>query len=761
MRNKMPGETKESDKGGAFIMEKITITISGMHCVSCGANIQKFLKMTPGIFKAEVNFSSGKADIEYDSSKINISDIEKIINDIGYKVVQKNDFADAQIGEEKEVRLLKIKFFISAAVSIPLLYFSMGHHLGLHFTYLNNETISLIQFVLTTLIVCTGYEFYFRGIISVLKNKMANMDTLIALGTGSAYLYSMFISIMIFKGSNNFTADNLYYESAGMLIVFILLGNWLGAVAKGKTSQAIKKLLSLNAKTATVLKEGEYKEIDIDKVVIGDIILIKPGQKLPVDGEIINGYSSIDESMITGESFPSDKKIGDIVIGGTINKSGTFTFKATKVGNETMLAQIIKLVESAQNSKAHIQELADKIASYFVPSVLIIAITAFAVWFIAGYSFSFCLSIFITVLIIACPCALGLATPAAIIVSTGLAATKGILVKNAQTIQIAEKIDTVVFDKTGTLTNGNLKVTDFVVEENENFEKTLSFLASAESYSEHPIAKAILEYADKNNIKTKDMTDFKNVEGKGISAKIDDNKIYIGKKEYLAEQKIKFSAKLENTAEKFYSQCKTVVWVGSNEKILGIAAVTDTLKESAKETVSELQKMGKQVYMITGDNAQTAFAIAKELNIDTNHVTAGVLPKGKIDKINALKNQGLTVAMAGDGINDAPALAAADVGIAIGTGIDAAIESASIVLLKNDLRDILTIIKLSSYTMKKIKQNLFWAFFYNFTGIPVAAGILYPFTGMLLSPVIAGAAMAFSSISVVLNSLTIKKADLR
>ena len=598
-----------------------------------------------------------------------------------------------------------------------------------------------------------GYQFFTKGIKSIIKTKTANMDTLVAIGTGSAFVYSVIVTFMILNGNSDFGNESLYYEVAGILIAFILLGRYLEAKAKGKTSEAIKKLMTLSAKTAIVIRNKKEIEIPIEEVKVGDIVFVKPGGKIPVDGVVEEGHSSVDESMITGESIPIEKTKGAKVIGATINKTGSFTFKATQIGADTMLAQIIKLVEDAQGSKAPIQKIADVVSAYFVPTVVGIAILSGVIWyFINGFTFS--LGIFVAVLIIACPCALGLATPTAIIVGTGKGAENGILFKNAESLQIANKIDTIVFDKTGTITKGQPEVTNIVTFEKNKVNDILKFAAIAETNSEHPLGEAIVKKAKKNNVKIDNPTKFNSMTGKGVEVLYKKKVIDLGNRKLMDDKKIDYN-RSKTRLEELEKQGKTVMLVGINNKLAGLIAVADTVKEYSKEAITALNKNGIETIMLTGDNRQTAEAIASQVGIQ--NVLAEVLPSDKADKVKELQNKNKKVAMVGDGINDAPALTQADIGIAIGSGTDVAIESGDIVLVKNDLRDVAIAMDLSKYTMKKIKQNLFWAFFYNSLGIPLAAGALYPFTGFLLSPIIAGGAMAFSSVSVVSNSLLMKR----
>lgn len=739
--------------------EKTIVGITGMHCSSCVVTIENSLKKLDGVWDAKVNFASEKAHIEYDPTKVTREKIEEAISKSGYKPIKKEagEKITADIekqARDREIRSLKVKFWVSLILAIPLLYFAMGPHLGLGVPDSIMGNMALIEFLLATPIIIAGYQFYTKGFGSVIKTRTANMDTLVALGTGAAYAYSLFVSIAIWTGSPKYGMENLYYEVAGILIAFILLGKWLEAIAKGRTSEAIKKLLGLQPNTAIVIRNGLEEEIPVEEVIVGDVVLVKPGQKIPVDGKVIDGHSSVDESMITGESIPVEKRRGDEVIGATINKTGSFKFVATKIGRDTALAQIIRLVEEAQGSKAPIEELADRISASFVPAVVLIGIIAFVIWLLAGKGFVFALSAGIAVLIIACPCALGLATPTAVMVGTGIGAQNGVLIKSAQSLQFAGKIDTIVFDKTGTLTRGKPELTDVVKLDATNENEILKFAAIAEKNSEHPLGEAIIEGARIRGIDIPEPEAFESMTGRGVSAKYQDRMILLGNRKLMEEKNIDLS-KVDESLRNLEAQGKTAMVVASGNSAMGIVAVADSLKEHAKEAVKTLKRLGKEVIMITGDNRRTGEAIAGQLGIEK--VLAEVLPQDKANEIKKLQQQGLRVAMVGDGINDAPALTQADIGIAIGTGTDVAIESGDIILIKDDLRDVVMAMDLSKYTMKKIRQNLFWAFFYNSVGIPVAAGLLYPFTGFLLNPMIAGAAMSFSSVSVVSNSLLMKR----
>jgi Cu+-exporting ATPase len=743
-------KTIREDKG----IVTLNLNIIGMDNPHCLSTVESTLNSLKGILKKELSINQ-KAKIQFDASIISKEKIKETIKNAGYTPLEEEEATVDREKEirEKEIKSLKIRFIISLILSLPLMYFAMATGLRLPVPEFIDNNMALIQFLLATPVMFCGYQFFTKGTMAIIKTRSANMDTLVAIGVGSAYIYSLFASISIWIGNTSYSSKDLYYEIAAFLITFILLGKLFEAVAKGKTSEAIKKLMGLQPKTAIVLRNGQEKEIPVEEVVIEDIIIVKPGQKIPVDGIVTEGHSGVDESMITGESIPVEKSPGKEVIGGTINKTGSFKFKATKIGKDTALAQIIKLVQEAQGSKAPIQELADKISAYFVPGVIAIGFLSFIIWIIAGKGFIFALTIFIAVLIIACPCALGLATPTAVMVGTGIGAENGILIKSAQALQIAHQINAIVFDKTGTLTKGEPKLTDIVTYEGSE-EEILTLSASVEKVSEHPLGEAIVKEAENRNVLLKDVKDFNSITGKGVYGKVEEREIFLGNRKLMEEKGIDIS-KAEKDLERSEKEGKTVMFLAKNSKLIGIVAVADTLKEYSKEAITALKKIGKQVVMITGDNKRTAQAIAKKLDIDM--VLAEVLPQDKAKEVKKLQSQGLKVAAVGDGINDAPMLAQADIGIAIGTGTDVAIESGDVVLIKDDLRDVVMAMDLSHYAMKKIKQNLFWAFFYNSAGIPVAAGLLYPFTGFLLNPMIAGAAMAFSSVSVVSNSLLMKR----
>ncbi|MEX1377513.1 MAG: heavy metal translocating P-type ATPase [Eubacteriales bacterium] len=720
--------------------DKIVLNIGGMSCAACSASIDKVLNAQEGIKSASVNLTTEKATVEFDSSKIKVSEIVDRVNAMGYTAsIPKDETRDAEKERrEKEIKKLKTELIFSIILSSPLLLGMIFMIIGvdipiLHNAYFQMAVATPVQFII-------GFKFY-KNAFYALRSKSANMDVLIAMGTSAAYFYSVY-NTFFQKGMKD-----LYFESAVVIITLILLGKYFEAIAKGKTSEAIKKLIGLQAKTARIITGGEEKDIPIEDVAVGDIILVRPGEKIPVDGLIVEGSSSVDESMITGESIPADKKMGDTVVGASINKLGSFKFRATKVGKDTVLSQIIKMVEDAQGSKAPIQKIADKVAGIFVPIVVGIALITFLVWYLVMDNATMGFINMVSVLVIACPCALGLATPTAIMVGTGKGAENGILIKGGEHLERSYKIDTVVLDKTGTITKGKPEVTDIITFGNREKGEILKLAASAEKNSEHPLAEAIYEKAQKEKYSLAEPDSFEAIPGRGVKAKIKDTTVLIGTRKLMTENKIAIEAVEENVAA-LETDGKTAMLIAINNVLEGVIAVADTIKEGSRDAVRQMQNMGIEVYMLTGDNKRTAEAIGKQAGIQ--HVIAEVLPEHKAEKIEQLKKQGKNVAMAGDGINDAPALALADVGIAMGTGTDVAIETADITLISGDLKAIPASIRLSKKTMNKIKQNLFWAFFYNVIGIPAAA------LGFL-NPMIAGAAMAFSSVSVVTNSLSLKR----
>ncbi|MBI2128868.1 heavy metal translocating P-type ATPase [Candidatus Woesearchaeota archaeon] len=733
-------EKKESATNEKGISE-IKLKIIGMDNPHCVGAVSDALSTIKGVVSKDLLVNQ-KAIVRFNTALANIGEIKKAIKNAGYEPIEETASADKEKeARQREIRRLQIEVFFGFLLSIPIFVLSFPEWFRIIVPYTN-----YVLFALTTPVQLILARRFYAGMWIALKNKSANMDTLIAVGTSAAYIYSALVTFIpdVFK-------SGVYYDTAAIIITFILLGKLLEAVMKGKTSEAIKKLMGLQAKTARVIRSGKELEVSIDDVVTGDIVLIKPGEKIPVDGIVIEGHSAVDESMISGESIPVEKKIGDNVIGATINKNGALKFKATKVGKDTVLSQIIKLVEEAQGSKAPIQRLADKVSSYFVPTVIGIAVLSFALWMLFGQSFVFSLSIFIAVLIIACPCALGLATPTAIMVGSGKGAENGILIKSGEALETAHKLTAIVFDKTGTLTKGKPEVTKIVSVSNITDREIIRFAGIAEKNSEHPLAEAIIRKCDELKIKLTGASSFIAVPGKGVKAKYKNEEIIIGNRKMMENFPLRIIepkiAELENLGN-------TVMLVALRNRVIGMVAVADTLKEYSKEAVEQLHKMKKEVIMITGDNKRTAGAIAGQVGIDK--VLAEVLPEDKEKEVRKLQDKGEIVAFVGDGINDAPALAQADIGIAIGAGTDVALETGNIVLIKNDLRDVVTAIDLSAYTIRKIRQNLFWAFFYNTAGIPIAAGILYPFTGFLLNPIIAAAAMAFSSVSVVGNSLLMR-----
>ncbi len=738
--------------------QKTILNITGMHCASCVAIIENALKKEEGIKSVNVNFASEKLYLEFDPIETDIAKIQKIIETLGYKAIEET----TEETKIQEVSKLKKRFISALIFSLPIIYMVMGEMIGLPMPQVFKNYGTIIQFALATAIIISCFNIWTSGFKNLLR-LAPNMDSLIFIGTSAAYFYSVIISFLIVTGKE--IDVHIYFESTALILVFISLGKYLETLTKGRTSEAIKKLIGLQSKEATIIKENEEIKIPISEVKVGDIILVKPGEKIPVDGTVIDGYSGVDEKAITGESIPVEKKKGDEVIGATINKTGVLKFKATRVGKNTMLAQIIKIVEEAMGSKAPIQLLADKVSFYFVPSVIGIALLSFAIWLLLGQPFAFALTVLVAVLIIACPCALGLATPTAVMMGTGLAAKNGILIKSSKALEIAQDVNMVIFDKTGTLTKGEPVVTDIVsVKEFSNKSKVsnsksqteliLQIAASIEKNSEHPLAQAIVDKAKDKKLDLNSVEGFQAIPGYGVSAKLGGKKVLLGTRKLMTNNQID-PAVAEEKLIALENQGKTVMILSFNGKIVGLIAVADTLKEYSKEAVEMLHKMGKKVAIITGDNKRVGQAIAKLVGIDK--VLAEVLPQEKSAEIKKLQSEGNIVAMVGDGINDAPALAQADLGIALGSGTDVAMETGEIVLIKDDLRDVVTAIDLSKYTLKKIRQNLFWAFFYNIIGIPVAAGILYPFTGWLLTPAIAAAAMAFSSVSVISNSLLMKR----
>jgi len=740
----------------------VTLNILGMHCASCAAGAQKAISKLDGVVSASVNIATEKAVVVFDPSSVKLSMIKQAVSDAGFKAEESGENITVDqdaLRKQREIRILWTKFIIAAAFSVPLLYFAMGPmlpwwrvpvpHILMPMAFPLNYAI--FQLSLTVPVIVVGYKFYAVGYKAIFKLR-PNMDSLIAIGTTAAVGYSVYSLISIALG-NVGAVEHLYFETAAVIITLILLGKSLEAVSKGKTSEAIKKLMGLAPKTAVIIKDGREFEIQIDEVEVGDELLVRPGEKIPVDGEVVEGFTAIDESMLTGESIPVDKKAGDAVFAGSINKNGLIKIRAKKIGKDTALAQIIKLVEDAQGKKAPIAKIADIVSGYFVPVVFGIALVAFAAWMIGGYGTVFSLTILISVLVIACPCALGLATPTAIMVGTGVGARLGILFKSGEALEVAHKIDAIVFDKTGTLTEGKPEVTDIVAAAGLGEEELLKIAASAEKGSEHPLGEAIVRAAEGKNLELLKIDKFEAIAGLGVRVEVQNKTVLLGNIKLMQKNGVALS-ELESAANELASDGKTPMFAAVDGKAAGIIAVADVLKESAVDAVNRLKSMGIEVAMITGDNSRTATSVAKRAGI--TRVLSEVLPEDKADEVKKLQAEGKKVAMVGDGINDAPALAQADIGIAIGSGTDVAIESADVVLMRSDLTDVPTALLLSKKTIRNIKQNLFWAFGYNVAGIPIAAGVLFLINGMLLNPIFAAAAMSFSSVSVLLNALRLR-----
>ncbi len=744
--------------------QSATIPIGGMTCAACAQRIEKAIGKLPGVERASVNFATEKATVAYRPQEVRLSVIREAIEKAGYQAleIKKADAADEdRARKQKEIRALWIKFIVSAVFSLPLLYIAMVPMIkvvrlpfpaGLD-PMQYSLIYALVELLLVIPVIGVGYRFYTVG-FKALFRRSPNMDSLIAIGTTAAVLYSVYNTFQIANG--HFQAvEALYYETAGVIITLILLGKSLEAVSKGRTSEAIKKLMGLAPKTAIVIEDGQEKEIPIDEVEIGDIIVVKPGAKIPVDGTVIEGHTAIDESMLTGESMPVDKKQGDAIYAASLNTTGAVRFRAEKIGSDTALARIIKLVEDAQGSKAPIAQMADIVSGYFVPVVCAIALAAGVAWYFgAGNDLKFALTIFISVLVIACPCALGLATPTAIMVGTGKGAENGILIKGGEALETAHKVNTIVFDKTGTITEGKPTVTDVLTTGGLAEEELLLLTASAEKGSEHPLGQAIVQGAQDKGLELLKVEGFSSITGRGIEATIGGQTVLAGNRKLMDERGIALAA-LEADSDRLAGEGKTPMYVAIDGRLAGIAAVADVVKPSSRAAIESLHRMGVEVAMITGDNRRTADAIAKQVGID--RVLAEVLPEDKSSEVKKLQAEGCRVAMVGDGINDAPALAQADIGIAIGSGTDVAMESADIVLMRSDLMDVPTAIELSKKTIRNIKENLFWAFGYNVIGIPIAAGVLHLFGGPLLNPIFAAAAMSLSSVSVLTNALRLKR----
>ena len=736
--------------------------IEGMSCASCAMTIENAVSKIPGVDKASVNLATEIMTVEANDS-VTPEDIAKVVDGVGYGARPRGKSVEEELEEKNEkkeahLREMKRNLTISAIFAVPLLFIAMADMVGIPMPAFLSPmqspvSYALIQLALVLPIIWLGRHFFVDGFKALSKGH-PNMDSLVALGTSAAFLYSLYGTYHVLEGHAHF-AMNLYYESAGVILTLITLGKYFEDVSKGKTSMAIQTLVGLAPKMATVLRDGEEVEVPVEEVQVGDLIRVKPGEKVPVDGVVTEGNSTVDESMLTGESIPVSKSVGDEVIGASLNKTGSFILKATKIGKDTALSQIIHLVEQAQGSKAPIAKLADKVSGVFVPIVIVLALVSGLAWYFLGQeSWVFALTITISVLVIACPCALGLATPTAIMVGTGKGAENGILLKSGEALEEANHVNMVVFDKTGTITNGTPVVTDVVTADNTDADALVRLAASLEVASEHPLGEAIVAKAKEQGATFDEVTNFEAIPGFGIKGHVGETLVFLGNEKWMRENGLANEA-MNEKANHFAEQGKTPLYIGYNDAVQGLIVVADTVKESSARAIQTLHEMGIQVAMMTGDHERTAQAIAAEVGID--RVFSEVLPQDKANYVSKLQEEGYIVAMVGDGINDAPALAQAQVGIAIGTGTDVAIESADAVLMKSDLMDVPAMLKLSRATIRNIKENLFWAFAYNVIGIPFAMGVLHLFGGPLLNPMIAGAAMSFSSVSVVLNALRLKR----
>ncbi len=757
---------KVKDLGYGARVEKVVLPIQGMTCASCVSKVERALRSLKGVLQANVNLATERASVEYIPEEVTIRELKKVVQEAGYQILEvrvgdstlrEEDIVEKErLAREAELSKLKWKFIIGAILLTPILLLMYGAGLLERWIGLSKETNFFIQFLLATPVQFWAGRQFYAGFWKAAKNKTSDMNTLIAVGTSAAYLFSLVVTFFPHWIMVRGLMLDVYFDTSAAIIVLILLGRFLEARAKGKTSEAIKKLIGLQPRTARIIRNGNEMDIPASEVVPGDLIIVRPGEKIPVDGIVKEGYSSVDESMVTGESLPVEKKTGDTVIGATLNKTGTFKFEATRVGKDTVLAQIVRLVQEAQGSKPPIARMVDVIASYFVPIVISIAVITFIIWLLFGphpaFTYAFLNSI--AVLIIACPCALGLATPTSIMVGTGKGAENGILIRGAEALETAHQLDTIVLDKTGTLTRGEPSVTDIIESAGFTKQEILILAASAEKGSEHPLGEAIVKKAKEENLNLLDPKNFQAIAGHGIEAMIDSRQVLLGNLRLMEERKVSLNGLVEK-AQTLSVKGKTPMFLAVDGKAAGLIGVADTLKENSKEAVETLHRMGLEVVMLTGDNERTARAIAGQIGID--RVLAEVLPERKAEEVKRLQGEGRKVGMVGDGINDAPALAQADVGIAIGTGTDVAMESSDITLVGGDLRGVVTAIALSRATIRNIKQNLFWAFAYNTTLIPVAAGALFPFFGVLLNPIFAAGAMAFSSVTVVTNALRLRR----
>lgn len=742
-------------------MKTETYIIKGMTCASCSAAVERVTRKMDGVEVSNVNLATNKMSITYDEAKVTPEAIMDRVERAGFSaslevIETKEEKKEEKLEAEEAQHKIRRRLIGAIVLAIPLLYISMGHmvpwpmplpeFLDMHASPLN---FALAQLILTVGVLICGRKFYIVGFKTLFRGH-PNMDSLVAIGTGSAFLYSLVMTIRIPVDEG--AVHQLYYESAAIVVTLVMLGKYLESRSKGKTSEAIRKLMELAPDVAVLLQDGEEREIPVEQVHAGDLILVRPGSKVPLDGVVRQGASSVDESMLTGESIPVEKEAGDEVIGGSMNYNGAMQVEVTRVGSDTMLAKIIKLMEDAQGRKAPISKLADTVAGYFVPAVLAIAVIAAIVWAVTGHPAAFVLRIFVSVLVIACPCALGLATPTAIMVGTGLGAKYGILIKSGEALEITHKVKAVILDKTGTVTEGKPKVTD-LISEGLSEEELLLLAASCEVPSEHPLGQAIVEGAKARGLKLREVAEFQSLTGKGIQAVYDGKQVFIGNLRMVEEQHLELGS-YQKQAEMLAEQGQTPMFVIVEHRILGIVSVADTVKETSKEAIDKIRSMGVKVYMLTGDNQRTAAYIGRQVGAD--EVIAEVLPQDKASVVSGLQKEGKRVMMVGDGINDAPALAQADVGVAIGSGSDIAMESSDVVLMKSDLMDVYRAIRLSKATIRNIKENLFWAFIFNSCGIPVAAGVLYPFGGLLLNPILAGLAMSFSSVFVVTNALRLR-----
>lgn len=742
-----------------MITEKYNIT--GMTCAACSSAVERVTRKLPGVSENSVNLTTGILTITYEEDKLTPADIIAKVDRAGFGAtlyVEKNKDEKAYEQEkmEEEVQKTKRRLISNIILTLPLLYICMGHMMPIPMPlpifmdmHEHPMVFAMVQLVLTVLVLINGRKFYIVGFKSLFKGN-PNMDSLVALGTGSAFIYSAVMTVLI--PSDVAYVHNLYYESAATVVTLVMVGKYMEGRSKNKTSEAIRKLMELAPDTAIVIRKGEQIEVPVEQVVRGEQILIRPGSRIPLDGKVIEGITSVDESMLTGESIPVEKAVGDEVIGGSVNYQGAIIVKVLHVGADTTLAKIVKMMEDAQGKKAPISKLADTVAGYFVPTVMGIAILAAIIWSVLGYDITFVLTIFVSVLVIACPCALGLATPTAIMVGTGLGANHGILIKSGEALEISHKIDSVVLDKTGTVTEGKptvMKLFSNTISE----EELLIIAASCEQVSEHPLGQAIVNSAKERAMELLHVEEFQSITGQGIEAVLKGQTYFIGNKKLCVEQRIDYS-EYEKAAGEIAGKGQTPMYVGKDGKVIGLVSVADTVKETSAEAIRKMKELGIEVHMLTGDNKLTAEYIGRKVGVD--HVISEVLPNDKASVVEKLQKQGKCVMMVGDGINDAPALVHADVGVAIGSGSDIALDSSDVVLMKSDLMDVYKAIKLSKATIRNIKQNLFWAFFYNICGLPIAAGILYPINGMLLSPIIGGLAMSFSSVFVVSNALRLR-----